>query len=70
MAPENKKRVKAQSLGSGRGVNVNISKGMLEDAGVDPDADLEVSRYVFEDDGTIRLRFYESDNTEESEHER
>lgn len=65
MAPENKQRVKAQSLGPGRGVNVNISKGQLEQAGLDPDGDLEVSRYVFEGDGTIRLRFYESGDSDE-----
>ncbi|OIB58182.1 hypothetical protein [Natrialba sp. SSL1] len=69
MPADQKKRVKAQSLGPGRGVNVSVSKTQLEKAGVDPDADLEVARYVFEGDGTIRLRFYEqtSDNEVNSE---
>lgn len=46
-------------------MNVNIPKGMLEEIGVDPQADLEVSRYAFEDDGTVRLRFYEEDDDDE-----
>lgn len=54
-------RVKAQSQGEGRGVLVPISRRHLEEAGIDPDADIEVNRYAYDDDSesVIRLRLYE-----------
>lgn len=57
------KRVKAVSQGEGKGVNVPISAQQLRDAGVDPDADIEVNRYVYDTDrAEIRLRLYEQDD--------
>lgn len=62
MAPEKKKRVKLSSLGTNRGQTVPISAGQLRQAGLDPDADLEANRYVFDnaeaEHGEIRLRIY------------
>jgi len=54
-------RVKAQDLGEGRGVNVSLSRRHLEEAGIDPDADIEVNRYAYDDDSesVVRLRLYE-----------
>ncbi|MFY4815484.1 hypothetical protein ACOJIV_22715 [Haloarcula sp. AONF1] len=54
--------VNTQSLGDGRGVMVAIGKAQIEKAGFDPDEDLEnlqVNRYVFENDAKIMLRFRE-----------
>ena len=56
-----KKWVSVNSLGDDRGVTVTIGKSQLEAAGLDPDADLEVNRYVFENRGEIRLRFRTKD---------
>lgn len=58
-----KRTVNATSQGEGRGVNVPISAQQLREAGVDPDADLEVNRYVYDTDrAEMRLRFYEKDD--------
>lgn len=62
MPPETKKRVNLMNQGEGRGQAVPLSRSQLEDAGLDPDADLEANRYVFEDDGTIRIRLYEQED--------
>jgi hypothetical protein len=62
MAPETKKRVKLQNLGTGRGQNVPLSRSQLEEAGFDPDANLEANRYVFDDRGEIRIRLYEQES--------
>lgn len=61
MAPENKKRVKLQDLGAGRGKTVSLSRTQLEEAGLDPDAEIEANRYVFDNQNRaeIRLRLYE-----------
>ena len=40
-----------------------VSRSQLEDMGIDPDGDLEVNRYVYDNDSDraeMRLRFYES----------
>lgn len=59
------KRVSAVSQGEGRGVNVPISAQQLREAGVDPDAELEVNRYVYDTDrAEVRLRFYEQGDDE------
>jgi len=56
------KRVNANSQGEGRGVLVPISRTQLEEAGVDPDGDIEVNRYVYDTErAEIRLRLYEKD---------
>lgn len=65
---EPKRRVKASSQGEGRGVLVPISRGQLEEAGIDPNEPVEVNRYVFDDDESIiRLRLYNKDPDEEDE---
>lgn len=57
------KRVSAVSQGEGKGVNVPISASQLEEAGIDPDADIEVNRQVFDTDrAEMRLRFYEQED--------
>jgi hypothetical protein len=57
-----KRRVKAVSQGDNRGVLVPISRSQLEDAGVDPNSDIEVNRYVYDTDrAEIRLRLFEQD---------
>jgi len=57
-----KDRVKAQSQGETRGVLVPLSRSQLKEAGIDPDADIEVNRYVYDTDrAEIRLRLYEED---------
>lgn len=60
---ETQNRVKAVSQGEGRGVNVSIPRSLLEEVGVDPDGELEVSRYAMgEGERTVGLRFHESDD--------
>lgn len=61
--PEPSKKVNV--LQQDAGVLIPIARKQLIQAGLYPDdPDLEVSRYVFEDDQTIRLRFYPGDDAE------
>lgn len=54
--------VTTQSLGDGRGIMVSIGKAQLREAGLDPDRDLEVNRYVFDGSKEIRLRFRQKED--------
>ena len=58
-----KKRVQAVSQGDDRGVLVPVSRSQLEEAGLDPDAAIEVNRCVYDTDrAEMRLRFYEAED--------
>jgi len=60
-----KRRVNAPSLGERRGVTVPISRQLLEEMGVDPDADIEVNRRPYDTErnpGEMGLRLFEKDD--------
>ena len=59
--PEPSKRAKVSQ--QEYGCLVPVSRSQLEDMGIDPDGDLEVNRYVYDnnsDRAEMRLRFYDS----------
>lgn len=54
---EPKRKVKAVSQGNRRGVLVPISRGQLEEAGLDPDSPIRVNRHVYDTNrAEVRLR--------------
>lgn len=49
-----------QTDSSGAGILVPIARSQLREAGIDPDADIKVNRFVYDSErAEMRLRFYE-----------